>query len=98
MQSDHLIHKNPIRYSCHFPAVYAEVSKNEIIIAELLLVILMFCFFVCYFFGGGLKINLPTLNKVLINKTAHSEPHFEAAAPLNDGASIMALRAVRLGN
>lgn len=45
MQSDHLIHKNPIRYSCHFPAVYAEVSKNEIIIKELLLVILMFCFF-----------------------------------------------------
>lgn len=97
MQSNHLIHKNPIRYSCHFPAVYAEVSKNEIIIAELLLVILMFCF---GFFGGeeGLKINLPMLNKVLINKTTHSEPHLEAAAPLNDGASIMALRAVRLGN
>lgn len=53
MQSDHLIHKNPIRYLCHFPAVYAEVSKNEIIIAELLLVILMFCFFVCYLFWGG---------------------------------------------
>lgn len=93
MQSHHLIHKNPIRYACHFPAVYAEVSKNEIIMEELLLVILMFCF---GFFG--LKINLPTLNKVLINKTTHSEPHLEAAAPLNDGASIMALRAVRLGN
>lgn len=50
MQSDHLIHKNPIRYLCHCPAVYAEVSKNEIIIEELLLVILMFCFFV--FFWG----------------------------------------------
>lgn len=92
MPSDHLIHKIPIRYSCHFPAVYAEVSKNEIIIEELLLVILMFCFF-CV-----LKINLPTLNKALDNKTTHSEPHLEAAAPLNDGASIMALRAVRLGN
>lgn len=78
MQNDHLIHKNPIRYSCNFPAVYAEVSKNEIIIEELLLVILMFCFFVL---GevGGLKINLPTLNKVLMNKTTDSEPPFRGS-------------------
>lgn len=69
MQNDHLIHKNPIRYSCNFPAVYAEVSKNEIIIEELLLVILMFCFF-CFGGGGGVE-NKSTYVKQSVNEQNH---------------------------